>query len=195
MSEENHPICWIKTVPDSDVSGPLAAAYAQVCRGDETVHNLYKPFSLWPEALVPADALYRVLLHSDGCALERWFLELVSTYVAILTECEYAYTHHSANFESLQGEAGRAKQMLDALWDRRLDSAFDAKHAELLRYTEKLTLSPQSMSEADMQAMRAAGATDREILEVNQVCANFNYWVRVINGLGIELGDEKIGAC
>jgi len=29
---------------------------------------------------------------------------------------------------------------------------------------------------------------------VNQVCANFNYWVRVINGLGIRLGDEKIGA-
>ncbi len=49
------------------------------------------------------------------------------------------------------------------------------------------------MSEADIAALRAAGVSDTEILEVNQISANFSYWVRVINGLGIQLVDEGIG--
>ena len=49
------------------------------------------------------------------------------------------------------------------------------------------------MSEADISALREAGLSDTEILEVNQISANFAYWVRVINGLGIKLGDERIG--
>ena len=34
---------------------------------------------------------------------------------------------------------------------------------------------------------------DAEIVHLNQVAASFAYWVRVINGLGIRLGDESIG--
>ena len=49
------------------------------------------------------------------------------------------------------------------------------------------------MSEADIETLREAGVSDTEILEVNQIGANFAYWVRVINGLGIQLGDERIG--
>ncbi|MDP6368419.1 MAG: alkylhydroperoxidase, partial [Planctomycetota bacterium] len=47
--------------------------------------------------------------------------------------------------------------------------------------------------EADVEALRAAGLDDGEILEVNQVSASFNYWVRTINGLGIRIGAEKAG--
>jgi hypothetical protein len=57
-------------------------------------------------------------------------------------------------------------------------------HRRLLRRTGR----------GDGRLSGAAGAEDVEILEVNQVRANFNYWVRVINGLGIRLGGEKIGA-
>ena len=41
------------------------------------------------------------------------------------------------------------------------------------------------MSETDTGVLREVGVSDTEILEVNQIGANFAYWVRVINGLGI----------
>ena len=50
------------------------------------------------------------------------------------------------------------------------------------------------MTEADVEALRDAGLADGEILEVNQVSASFNYWARTINGLGIQLGGEKVGS-
>ena len=57
----------------------------------------------------------------------------------------------------------------------------------------KLTRSPETLEEEDLSAMRRCGLSDGQILEVNQVAANFNYWARVINGLGIRLGDEPVG--
>ena len=47
------------------------------------------------------------------------------------------------------------------------------------------------MEETDIEALREAGADDGDILEVNQVCASFNYSTRVLNGLGIKL-DQNI---
>ena len=49
------------------------------------------------------------------------------------------------------------------------------------------------MEPGDIDALRAAGADDGEILEANQVCAAFNYSCRVVNGLGIRLDCEAIG--
>lgn len=186
--------CWIETVPEHRARDVLREAYEMVGRPDGTVHNLYRAFSLWPELLPWADGYHRVLLHSRDTALPRWFLELLGTQAAMLSDCSYAFTHHSANFKALLGDADRGEEMLAALKEDRPDEAFEPKEAAILRYGAKLVREPQAMRRADVEALRAAGATDREILEANQVSAIFAYWVRVINGLGVRLGDEKIGA-
>ncbi len=187
-------VCWIETIAEHRAEGALREAYEMVGRPDGTVQNLYKAYSLWPTPMAWADALYRAILHSGDSTLPQWFLELIATQVAILADCDYASAHHGANFKALLEDAARAERMLDAVRRDDLDRAFDGKQAALLAYSAKLTREPGAMTEADIAALRAAGAEDIEILEVNQVCANFNYWVRVINGLGIRLGDEKIGA-
>ncbi|MDX1575651.1 MAG: hypothetical protein R3285_05630, partial [Kiloniellales bacterium] len=87
----------------------------------------------------------------------------------------------------------RGEAMLQALRDGTPESAFDDREAAILRYNAKLAEDPAAMSEADIAGLRAAGVGDTEILEVTQISANFAYWVRVINGLGIQLGDEEIG--
>ena len=38
-----------------------------------------------------------------------------------------------------------------------------------------------------------AGADDGEILEVNQVCAYFNYSNRLLNGLGVTTDGDQVG--
>ena len=67
----------------------------------------------------------------------------------------------------------------------------EAEYA-MLEYVEKLTLTPTSMTEADIQKLRDVGWSDRDILDIVHVCAYFNFRVRVVDGLGLELGNWQI---
>ena len=67
----------------------------------------------------------------------------------------------------------------------------EAEHA-MLEYVEKLTLIPSSMTEADVQKLCDAGWSDRDILDIVHVCAYFNFRVRVVDGLGLEMGDWQL---
>ena len=41
--------------------------------------------------------------------------------------------------------------------------------------------------------MRAGGFDDGQILEINQVCCYFAYANRLLNGLGVSLGEAPVG--
>lgn len=186
-------VCWIETIGYDQADDDLKAVYDQVRGPDGCLDALYKPYGLRPHMLGPADALYRATLHNDGNSLPKWLLELVGTYVAILTGCDYAAVHHGQNFKVLFGDPVGAEHILDALRDDRAEDELEQKERTIMHYVAKLTRSPEKIREEDLGAMRRCGLSDGEILEVNQVAASFNYWARVINGLGIRLGDEPVG--
>ena len=54
-------------------------------------------------------------------------------------------------------------------------------------------MTPGDIVKADIEAMRAAGADDGEILEVNQTCACWNYSNRSLTGLGVDIGADRVG--
>ena len=59
----------------------------------------------------------------------------------------------------------------------------------MLEFTEKLTLTPAMMTEDDINALRATGWTDRDVLDIVMACAYFNFRVRVVDGLGLDVPD------
>ncbi len=67
----------------------------------------------------------------------------------------------------------------------------EAEYA-MLEFAEKLTLTPSNMREADVQKLRDAGWSDRDVLDIVHVCAYFNFRVRVVDGLGLEVADWQI---
>ena len=187
------PVCWIEAV-DRDEAGPeLASAYDEVCRRDRNVHNMYRAFTTRPDLLVLADRFYRTLLHSPRRSLEAWVQELIATWVAILCGCCYARDNHGANMMSLLGDAERGAALLEGLEAGNIPADIDTRLRAILVYARKLTLAPQAMVEADVGALRDAGIDDAGIFEVNQIVANFAYWVRMLNGLGVTAEGEPIG--
>ena len=62
----------------------------------------------------------------------------------------------------------------------------------MLAYSEKLTLRPSEMTEADVNALRAAGLTDEEILAVVWVAGFFALATRIADALGVELDPHHI---
>ncbi len=56
----------------------------------------------------------------------------------------------------------------------------------MLRYAVKLTRTPAQVSDADVDGLRSAGFSDRDILDIVEVVAYYAYANRIADGLGIE---------
>ena len=63
----------------------------------------------------------------------------------------------------------------------------------LLRYSAKLTTSPQDMTRSDVEELQREGLDDGCILEVNQIVGYFNYANRLLNGLGVTTDGDVVG--
>jgi uncharacterized peroxidase-related enzyme len=192
---DNQQPCWIDTIEPEDASAELSGMYSQVGAVHNKIHNLYRAFSLQPAPLLAADQHYRDVLHNEENHSDPWFLELLASQAAIIADCHYALANHGANFKSLLGDTEKGDSMLQAVREDSFadNPLFTAKQAALLEYGAKLCRTPQAMSEADIDALRAQGVSDTEILEAVQATSCFAYWVRFINALGIQLGNESIG--
>ena len=84
--------------------------------------------------------------------------------------------------------------MIEAAFQIRApENAFEGAELAILRYAEKLTLSPGDMQEADVAALKNKGISDGEILETNQIIGYFNYVNRLLNGLGVSTDGDIVG--
>jgi len=189
----NNPICWIESSNDAEASHELRAQFDAVRNDRGELDNLYRAFSLRGHMMRPADDLYRAVLHHDSNTIAKRDSELYGCYVAILTECDYALAHHGDNFCQLDTSRDQGEQILNALRADRLNECGDAKTVAALRFVKTLTTQPEQMASENISELRANGWNDGEILEIVQIVSMFSYFVRVINALGISLGDETIG--
>ncbi len=57
----------------------------------------------------------------------------------------------------------------------------------MIGYAVKLTRSPGEMERADVDALRTAGFSDRDVLDITEVTAYYAYANRIADGLGITL--------
>ena len=184
---------WIKMIADDEADETLKPFFDRVRTPHGTVDNVMRAHSLRPHTMDGHVVLYRSVLHNPDNTLPFWFLEVVASYVSILNNCDYSLSHHFTNARRLMGDDARADAVRVALDAHRPEDAFDGKELALLVYAGKLTTEVGAMTEADIGAVRAASVDDGEILEVNQVCAYFNYSNRLLNGLGVTTEGDIIG--
>lgn len=184
---------WIEMLPVETATGPLKDAYDFAKTPAGTVDNVMRVHSQRPHTMVGHLTLYRSVLHHPENTMPLWFLEAVGVFTSLLNECEYSFTHHCANMRRLLKDDERSDDIEASLREQTPETAFSGKELALMRYTGKLTSSPGKVEEDDVEAAKAEGATEGEILEVNQVCAYFCYSNRLLNGLGVTLAGDAVG--
>ncbi len=184
---------WIEMTADED-AGPRLAELLDAARTPHgTVDTVMRVHSLRPETMHGHVTLYRSVLHGTDNTLPFWFLEVVASWTSILNDCTYSLTHHFMNVRNLLRDQPRADRIFTALKAHRPEEVFEGKNLALLRYAGKLTTDVGKMVRSDFEALKIAGCDDGEILEVNQVCAYFNYSNRLLNGLGCTTDGDVIG--
>ena len=66
-------------------------------------------------------------------------------------------------------------------------AALDDRRLAMLRYVDKLTRTPAAMTEDDVNALRAAGFSDADVLGIVEVAAYYAYVNRIADGLGVQV--------
>jgi uncharacterized peroxidase-related enzyme len=184
---------WIKFVSYPESDGKLRTLYDRIKGPNDNVDNIMMVHSLRPHTLEGHMAIYKNVLHHSSNSLPKWLLELTGVYVSVLNACGYCIEHHFNGLKRLLRDDARANAMRSALENHDFAGTFDARETAILHYAEALTKTPASMTESLVQAMREAGLSDGEILEVNQVVSYFAYANRTVLGLGVTTDGDILG--
>jgi uncharacterized peroxidase-related enzyme len=108
--------------------------------------------------------------------------ELIGAYVSSLNSCQYCYGGHRAAAEL----SGIAPQTIDGLIQDLATAPVDGKLRPILAFVKKLTLTPTRMTQADADAVFAAGWDEKALHSAIAVCCLFNFMNRLVDGHGIE---------
>lgn len=185
---------WIKTVPFEVATGRLRKLYERVTGPGNNVDNIMMAHSLRPHSMEGHMALYKNVLHHTGNSLPKWVLELLGVRVSHLNGCDYCVRHHAAGLRRLLADDARADAVIGAATgDGVFEGIVDPSVQQMLVYAEQLTSAAQDIDVADVEALRAVGLEDGQILEVNQVVAYFAYANRTVLGLGVNTDGDVIG--
>lgn len=183
----------IERIPYEDSEGRLRELYDRLRGPSGAIDNIMMVHSLRPHTMEGHLALYKSVLHHARNELPRWLLETLGVWVSLLNRCAYCVEHHHAGLRRLLADDARAAALRAALEAGRPEDAFDGRELALLRYAEALTRRPAEIGAADLEALRAEGLTDGEILEANQVVAYFAYANRTVLGLGVTTEGDELG--
>jgi alkylhydroperoxidase family enzyme len=101
--------------------------------------------------------------------------------------CRYCHGVHSATAELL----GIKHELVDSKIG--IDTAaVDAKMRPVLRYAGKLAQQPSSVTQADADAIFAAGWEEAALYYTVAVTALFNFMNRLVEGTGIQLDPSYV---
>jgi len=108
--------------------------------------------------------------------------ELIAAYVSGLNACGFCVGVHRAVATGL----GVEPAALEALVAHGPSPERHGRLAPVLDFVRKLTLAPSRMTDADAEAVRAAGWDETALFHATLVCALFSFFNRLADGLGLD---------
>ena len=154
-------------IADEDASTELKDVLDHARTPHGTVDNVMRVHPLRPNTMKGHVALYHAALHDRFNTIQMWIQETISSYVSMLNNCPYSLENHWKNAVHLMDDLKKAKSVEKALMSKKPQDVFEGIELEMLRYAEKLTLRRSEMVQEDVIDLRASGADDGKILDLN----------------------------
>ena len=149
------------------------------------VPNVLQAYAFDIDKLNAFTALYNdlMLAQSGLSKLER---EMIAVAVSSINKCFYCLTAHGQAVRQLSGDP-MLGEMLVMNW-RAAD--LDARQTAMLSFSEKITVASYTIVEADREALRAVGFSDRDIWDIANVAGFYNMTNRVASATDMRPNDE-----
>ena len=172
---------WIASIDPADATGPLAEAYQSQAEKIGRVTELTQIGSLYPDLVAARLRLYAVVDATPSDVPDH-VRRAVALLTSVLNGCLFCT---AGNTEKLT-EAGHG-ELAQAIKDDPEGAATgDARADAAIAYARKLVTDPRHVVEADVTALREAGWSDLDILDINNISAYYCYINRVAAGLGLQ---------
>ncbi len=117
----------------------------------------------------------------DDGPLHQGDRELIAAFVSALNACQYCTDSHLNAAEAF----GVDPNLLTDLMKDVETAPVETPLKPLLKYIAKLTQTPARMTEADAEAVLAAGWSEEALFSAIEVCAIFSFMNRIVEGTGV----------
>ncbi len=172
-------LTWLRVPSEDELPKEVVELWQPSLEKLGFVPNVLRLFALRPRHLLAWNAHYEETMRGDS-GLTKAEREMIAVVVSVTNECAYCTAAHSAALRKLTKDPGLA----DAVAEDHAAAEISARMKRALDYAVKLTRAPQEMTEADVDALRAAGWSDEDIMDIAEITALFNFSNRLASGLG-----------
>lgn len=185
MSQKSSPV----TALDLPMVDPLPEdiqKYFDICNEKlGLIPNVLQAYAFDMTKLRPFMDMYNeVMLDDSGLSkLER---EMIAVVVSSINRCWYCQVAHGAAVRQLSGNPMLGEAMV-MNW-RMAD--LDERQTAMLTFAEKVTKVSSETSEADRQALREVGFSDRDIWDIAATVGFFSMSNRMASAVGMKPNDE-----
>ena len=165
---------------------PAMAAYFDKCREKlGFVPNVLTAYAHDMAKLEAFAAFYNDLMLAPS-GLSKLEREMIAVAVSADNRCFYCLTAHGAAVRQISGipQLGEAMAM-----NWRAAGLPPRQHA-MLAFAEKVTLTSAKIVEADRQALREAGFSEREIWDIAAIASFFNMSNRMASAVDMRPNDD-----
>ncbi|MEM5544429.1 peroxidase-related enzyme [Sulfitobacter sp. AS92] len=177
------------TALDLPMVDPLPEAtqkYFDICQEKlGMVPNVLRAYAFDIDKLNAFAGMYNDLMLGDS-ALSKLEREMIAVAVSSVNKCYYCLVAHGAAVRELSGDP----QLGEALVMNYRVAKITTKQRAMLDFAVKLTEASAKVEEADRQALRDAGFTDRDIFDIASVAGFFNMTNRVASATDMRPNDD-----
>ena len=149
------------------------------------VPNVLKAYAFDIDKLNAFTTFYNDLMLGDS-GLSKLEREMIAVVVSSINKCFYCLVAHGAAVRELSGDPVLGEMMVMNYRAADLDTRTKA----MLDFAAKLTESSDKIEEADRQALRDVGFSDRDIWDIAAVAGFFNMTNRVASASDMRPNDE-----
>ncbi len=178
---------WITETPINEADGKLAETYDALIKQRGKVSNILMVHSLNPEAMSNHLDLYMTIMFGKS-GLSRAEREAIAVVVSASNDCEYCVNHHA---EALRRYI-KDEEVISLLMSADGLETLQPRLSNIVRHAEKLTTAPGAMTESDLGELRAAGLSDKDVLDLTLIVAYFNFVNRIALGLGVTFSEQEM---
>ncbi|WP_137388632.1 peroxidase-related enzyme [Rhodoligotrophos defluvii] len=185
MAADCNRITALDLQPEGPLGERLEAYFAKCEEKLGFVPNVLKAYAFNSAKLQAFVDMYNDLMlgPSNLSKLER---EMIAVAVSSVNHCYYCLTAHGAAVRQLSDDPELGEMM--AMNYRAAD--LDPRRKAMLDFAVKLTERPHEIEEADRQALRGHGLTDRDIWDVAAVASFFNMSNRMASAVDMRPNRE-----
>lgn len=172
---------WLPVL-DPATATPAQQKVLEVSHPKAKTMDFYLLLGRQPEVLLERSQAFNAIMYAPG-GLSRAEREVAATAVSRSNRCVYCASVHAQRFEQL----AKRNDVMAQLFDDPDTAGTNARERAIIQASLVLTRTPAQLGAGHIQALRDAGLSDLEVLDMLHSAALFGWANRLMLNLGVEI--------